>query len=88
MHRVNAELGVSQTSGIGNVSYGLPERDTLNKTFASAAIMAGVTCATVDAAKGRQSVLASDLILWGTTILCDTSRLLPGAETKVRRLLV
>ena len=61
--RVKAELGVNQTLGASNISFGLPDRALINKAFLSITIAAGVTCPTVDAAKVRASVLAADLIL-------------------------
>jgi 5-methyltetrahydrofolate--homocysteine methyltransferase len=61
--KVKAELGVNQTLGASNVSYGLPERNVLNSAFLALAITAGVTCPTVNVTKVRQAVLATDLIL-------------------------
>lgn len=61
--RVKAELGVNQTLGASNVSYGLPNRESLNGTFLALAIAAGVTCPTVDVAKMRQAVVSTDLVL-------------------------
>ncbi|MBW2119618.1 MAG: pterin-binding protein, partial [Deltaproteobacteria bacterium] len=46
-----------------NISFGLPDRHVINHAFLALAIEAGVTCPTVDAAKVRQAVLATDLIL-------------------------
>ena len=63
INKVQAELGVNQTLGASNISYGLPERDVLNSAFLALAIAAGVTCPTVNVAKVRQAVLAIDLIL-------------------------
>jgi len=63
VRRVREELGVNQTLGASNVSYGLPERDVLNGAFLVMAINAGVTCPTVNAARVRQAVLAIDLLL-------------------------
>ena len=63
VRRVKEELGVNQTLGASNVSYGLPERNVLNSAFLAMAINAGVTCPTVDAARVRQAVLATDLLL-------------------------
>ena len=60
---VKANLGVNQTLGASNISFGLPDRPLVNNTFLSLAIAAGVTCPTVDAAKVRPTVLATDLIL-------------------------
>ncbi len=61
--KVKSELGVNQTLGASNISYGLPDRDVLNSAFLTLAITAGVTCPTIDVAKVRQAVLATDLLL-------------------------
>ena len=63
IRKVKAELGVNQTLGASNISYGLPDRDMLNSAFLALAITAGVTCPTVDVARVRQAVLATDLLL-------------------------
>jgi len=63
IRKVKAELGVNQTLGASNISYGLPDRDVLNRAFLALAITAGVTCPTVDVARVRQTVLATDLLL-------------------------
>lgn len=63
IRRVKADLGLNQNLGASNISYGLPNRDVINHAFLAAAISAGVTCPTVDAAKVRSVVLAIDLTL-------------------------
>jgi len=63
IRKVKAELGVNQTLGASNISYGLPDRDVLNSAFLALAITAGVTCPTLHVAKVRQAVLATDLLL-------------------------
>lgn len=63
VRRVKAELGVNQTLGASNVSFGLPDRNILNGVFLGMAIEAGVTCPTVHVAKVRSTVLAADLLL-------------------------
>ncbi len=63
IRKVKAELGVNQTLGASNISYGLPDRDVLNSAFLVLAITTGVTCPTVDVARVRQVVLATDLLL-------------------------
>ena len=63
IRRVKEELGVNQTLGASNVSFGLPNRPLVNKTFLALAVGAGVTCPTVDAAKVRSTIAAIDLIL-------------------------
>ena len=60
---VTSELGVNQTLGASNISYGLPERGVINEKFLALTIEAGVTCPTVDAVRVRTAVLAIDLIL-------------------------
>ena len=55
--------GVNLTLGASNISFGLPNRSLVNMAFLSLAIEAGVTCPTVDAAKARATILATDLIL-------------------------
>jgi 5-methyltetrahydrofolate--homocysteine methyltransferase len=61
--KVKAELGVNQTLGASNISFGLPDRILVNHAFLAMAIFSGVTCPTVDTAKVRSAVLAADLIL-------------------------
>jgi 5-methyltetrahydrofolate--homocysteine methyltransferase len=61
--QVKAELGVNQTLGASNVSFGLPDRNTLNNAFIAMAISAGATCLITDAAKSRPIILATDLLL-------------------------
>ncbi len=63
VRRVRAELGVNQTLGASNISFGLPGRDLLNPAFLTLVIEAGVTCPIVDVAKVRTGVLAADLLL-------------------------
>ncbi|MDY7037476.1 MAG: dihydropteroate synthase [Thermodesulfobacteriota bacterium] len=60
---VRAELGVNQTLGASNISFGLPDRHVINHAFLAMAIEAGVTCPTVDVRKVRPTVLAVDLLL-------------------------
>jgi len=61
--RIKDELGVNITLGASNVSFGLPDRETLNKAFMPIVIAAGATCLIVDAVKVCSTVLATDLIL-------------------------
>jgi len=63
VRKVKAELGVNQTLGASNVSFGLPDRDVLNSAFLIMAIAAGVTCPCVNVTRVRPSVLATDLLL-------------------------
>ena len=63
IRRVREALGVNQTLGASNVSFGLPDRELLTSAFLCLAIGAGVTCPVVDVAKVRASILATDLLL-------------------------
>ena len=61
--KVHKTLGVNQTLGASNISFGLPDRILLNRIFLAMAISMGVTCPTVDVAKVRSAVMAADLAL-------------------------
>jgi len=63
IRKVKEELGVNQTLGASNISFGLPDRNLVNHTFLAMAILSGVTCPTVNVAKVRSAVLSIDLIL-------------------------
>lgn len=60
---VKEELGMNLALGASNVSFGLPDRETLNGVFLAIAISRGVNCPIVDAAKVRPYILAADLAL-------------------------
>jgi 5-methyltetrahydrofolate--homocysteine methyltransferase len=60
---VKAELGVNITLGASNISFGLPDRETINGAFIAMAIYNGLNCPIVDAAKVRPFILAADLAL-------------------------
>ncbi len=48
LSRVIDELGVPTVLGVSNISFGMPERNLLNKTFISMAIKAGLCAAIID----------------------------------------
>jgi 5-methyltetrahydrofolate--homocysteine methyltransferase len=60
---VKEEFGVNLALGASNISFGLPDRETINGAFLSMAIMRGLNCPIVDAAKVGQYILAADLAL-------------------------
>ena len=60
---VKEELGVNLALGASNVSFGLPDRETMNGTFLAMAIQRGLNCPIVDAAKVGHFILAADLAL-------------------------
>lgn len=59
---INKELGVNQTLGASNISFGLPDRLVVNRAFLALAIEGGVTCPTVNAEHVKQATLAIDLV--------------------------
>jgi 5-methyltetrahydrofolate--homocysteine methyltransferase len=63
MRLVKEELGVNLTLGASNISFGLPARETINGAFIAMAILTGLNCPIVDAAKVRAFILAADLVL-------------------------
>jgi 5-methyltetrahydrofolate--homocysteine methyltransferase len=60
---VKAELGVNMALGASNVSFGLPDRETLNGVFLGMAILRGLNCPIVDVAKVAHFIQAADLAL-------------------------
>jgi 5-methyltetrahydrofolate--homocysteine methyltransferase len=57
------EFGVNINLGASNVSFGLPDRLTINQAFLSLAMQAGATCSITDPAKLGSTVKATDLLL-------------------------
>jgi len=60
---VKREFGVNINLGASNVSFGLPDRHTINQAFLALAMGAGATCAITDPAKLAQTIRAADLLL-------------------------
>jgi 5-methyltetrahydrofolate--homocysteine methyltransferase len=63
IRQVKDELGVNQTLGASNVSFGLPDRDSLNNAFLALIIEAGVTCMITNVRKALPVIRAVDLLL-------------------------
>ncbi len=57
------QLGININLGASNVSFGLPDRHTLNQAFLGLAIGAGATCAITDPIKLTVTIRALDLLL-------------------------
>jgi 5-methyltetrahydrofolate--homocysteine methyltransferase len=57
------EFGTNINLGASNVSFGLPERPTVNAAFLTLAIQMGATCSITDPVKLGQTVKAADLLL-------------------------
>ncbi len=60
---VREELGVNMTLGASNVSFGLPDRETINSMFLAMALAAGVNAPIVNPSSARKTVVACDLLL-------------------------
>lgn len=60
---VREKLGVNINLGASNVSFGLPDRHTINQAFLALAIGAGATCAITHPRKLGPTVHAVDLVL-------------------------
>lgn len=65
VRRVREELGVNTICGASNISFGLPDRATLNATFVAMAIAAGMTCAITNPLEQhiRKAVLAANVFM-------------------------
>jgi len=65
VRRVREELGVNTVCGASNVSFGLPDRVTLNGAFLTMAIAAGMTCAITNPIEEslRKLILAADVMM-------------------------
>jgi 5-methyltetrahydrofolate--homocysteine methyltransferase len=60
---IRRELGANINLGASNVSFGLPDRLTLNQAFLAMAIQAGATCSITDPIKLGSTIRASDLLV-------------------------
>ena len=65
VRRLHDELGVNSTCGASNVSFGLPNRNTLNGAFLTMAIASGMTSAITSPlhAEVRAAVMAADVMM-------------------------
>jgi 5-methyltetrahydrofolate--homocysteine methyltransferase len=65
VRRVREELGVNTICGVSNISFGLPDRGTLNATFLAMAIAAGMTCAITNPLEEniRRTILATNVLI-------------------------
>lgn len=63
LQRIRQRFGVNQTIGASNVSYGLPDRRSVNCVFLAMAVMCGLTCPITDptAWEIRRTLLLTDL---------------------------
>lgn len=60
---IRREFGANVNLGASNVSFGMPERHTINQAFLTLAMGLGATCAITDPMKLTMTVRAADLLL-------------------------
>ncbi|MCU0454867.1 MAG: dihydropteroate synthase [Bacteroidales bacterium] len=60
---VHTKLGHNITQGASNISFGLPDRESLNAAFMSLSIYNGLTCPIANPEKVTAAVRATDLVL-------------------------
>jgi 5-methyltetrahydrofolate--homocysteine methyltransferase len=65
VRRVSEELGVNTCCGASNISFGLPDRPTLNATFLVMAMAAGMNCAITNPTEEliQKTILAANVLL-------------------------
>lgn len=60
---IKKEFGVNMSLGASNVSFGLPDRHSVNAAFLALMMQAGATCSITDAIKLGSAIKATDLLL-------------------------
>lgn len=60
---IKKEYGVNMSLGASNVSFGLPDRHSVNSAFLALAMQAGATCSITDPIKLGNTIKAADLLL-------------------------
>ena len=60
---IRREFGTNINLGASNVSFGLPDRSTVNQAFLAMAIQAGATCSITDPIKLGAIIRASDVLI-------------------------
>jgi 5-methyltetrahydrofolate--homocysteine methyltransferase len=60
---IHKELGVNINLGASNVSFGLPDRNTINQAFLALAAGAGASCMITNPARLTPIIRAADLLL-------------------------
>ena len=63
IEKVRREFGVNINLGASNVSFGLPDRHTINQAFLALAAGVGATCVITDPLKLTSTIRAIDLLL-------------------------
>lgn len=60
---VKMKLGLNITMGASNISFGLPDRESLNTAFLTLAVYSGLTCPIANPEKITSAARAADLVL-------------------------
>jgi 5-methyltetrahydrofolate--homocysteine methyltransferase len=60
---VHQKLGHNITMGASNISFGLPDRESLNSSFMALSIYCGLTCPIANPEKITSAIRATDLVL-------------------------
>ena len=63
IRQLHLKLGLNITMGASNISFGLPDRESLNSAFMALAVYCGVTCPIANPEKATSSARAADLVL-------------------------
>jgi 5-methyltetrahydrofolate--homocysteine methyltransferase len=63
IRRLRAEMDANITAGVSNVSFGMPDRGLLNRTFMAMAIACGLNCPISHPAHLCETALAADVLL-------------------------
>ncbi len=63
IRQLHRKLGLNITMGASNISFGLPDRESLNSAFMTLAIYCGVTCPIANPEKSTSAARAADLVL-------------------------
>ena len=63
METIRDEFGNNITMGLSNISYEMPERETINDLYLAMAIQAGLSVPIVNAGETREAILLADLIM-------------------------
>jgi 5-methyltetrahydrofolate--homocysteine methyltransferase len=76
------EFGANINLGASNVSYGLPDRLTVNQAFLAMAIQAGATCSITDPMKLGATIRASDTLMGRDDFAMRYIKYFRAAETQ------
>ncbi len=82
---VHEKLGVNVNLGASNVSFGLPDRHTVNQAFLVLAMQLGATCAITDPMKLTGIIRAADLVLGRDEYSMRFIKVFPPGSSRTRK---